>query len=569
MFRSQAGSANIVVVEITDADLAQRGRLATWPRALHADAVRNLAAAGARVIAYDILFADAGADDEAFAAAIRDAGNVVLAAAGGGGSATGEDGLRRYSDVTVPAPALRDAALALGHTNVDTDADGRVRRVPVEVGESGGPAVPSLSVAAFFTQFGRDLPAEVAPGGASPRLFGRLVPLEEGRTLRVNYAGGRTSFAAVPFAAVLTGDVPPEVVKDKIVIVGVRAAGVDRHSLPLLGNAAGLEIHANALDTLLRARFLHVRSERLSLLTGLAFSAAAALFILRSRVGYAVLGVAATGIGYLIFCAWMFQRGQILDAVNPTSALALSTMVGLVYRVFSERAAQQEVIDLFGRYVSKEVAGELVQRADLGDLRMGGELRETSVLFGDIRGFTTLSLDMDPGDLVKLLNARFEVIVNRIGEQGGIVNMFIGDAIMAFWNAPHDQPDHAYLACRAALDAAHDLEAMSQDGPEIRFGFGVNSGITLAGNVGSEGRFEYTLMGETVNTSSRLSGVSGGGEVWIGARTRELLGGRIASEELPPQQLKGMAQPIVPYRLIDGPPEPVAAAGRAMEEAVR
>jgi adenylate cyclase len=222
---------------------------------------------------------------------------------------------------------------------------------------------------------------------------------------------------------------------------------------------------------------------------------------------------------------------------------------GLVYRVYSERAAHQEVTELFGRHVSREVAAELVRQADRGEFRLGGELREVTVLFADIRGFTTLSGGMAPTVLVGLLNDRFQVVVDSVIRHGGIVNKFVGDAVMAFWNAPMSQPDHAWHACMAAMEALDQLDRLPAFEPPIRFGFGVNSGTALAGNVGSSGRFEYTMMGENVNTASRLSGAAGGGEVWIGEGTFQELKGRIGVEPLPPQQLKGMIAPIAVYRL--------------------
>jgi adenylate cyclase len=217
------------------------------------------------------------------------------------------------------------------------------------------------------------------------------------------------------------------------------------------------------------------------------------------------------------------------------------------------------------------VARELVQRADRGELDLGGELREVTVLFGDIRGFTSISQGMDPAELVGMLNRRFEVIVESIAEYDGILNKFVGDAIMAIWNAPRAQAQHAVLACRAALRIQEALAAIADEGPEIRFGLGINTGLALAGNVGAGQRLEYTVIGEAVNTASRLCGVAEGGSVWIGERTLEATSGAFDVEELPLQNLKNMAEPVKAYRLIgEAPPAGSARQprARAIEELV-
>jgi adenylate cyclase len=181
------------------------------------------------------------------------------------------------------------------------------------------------------------------------------------------------------------------------------------------------------------------------------------------------------------------------------------------------------------------------------------------VLFGDIRGFTTISEGLDPNQLVERLNRRFEIIVESVLANGGIVNKFVGDAIMAVWNAPDDQPEHALLCCLAALRAQAGIEAIEDEGPPIHFGFGVNTGPALAGNVGAVGRLEYTVMGETVNTASRLCGVAEGGQTWIGERTRQLVQEHMETEALPPQHLKNISAPVAAYRLL----REVSAAGAA------
>lgn len=374
--------------------------------------------------------------------------------------------------------------------------------------------------------------------------------------MRINYVGGQGSFDRIPFNDVVGGSFDESLVRGKVVFVGLTAAGADIHSAPLIGGADGVEIHANSLDTLLRARFLQPTDDTVTLVTALLFVVAAGFALPRWRLTHAaafvlvpIVAYPAVIIAYVVFGAFMFRQGHILDFVDPPAALAVTMIAALVYRVLTERAAQQEVAELFGRYVSPEIAQELMQRSDQGELQLGGELREVTALFADIRGFTALSERMTPSQLVKLLNRLFEVIIASVWKNGGIVNKFLGDAVVAFWNAPHEQPDHAFMACRAAVAAQAELEALALSNFAAQFGFGINTGLVLAGNVGTAGRLEYTVIGEPVNTAARLSQVAGGGEIWIGEGTHRLLRDRIEAEPLPPQYLKGMAGPVTVYRL--------------------
>ena len=556
LFVEGPGSKNIAIVAIDDASLDRYGRLGEWPRSLHATAVQNLHEAGARVIVYDILFADEGEGDEALAQAMLAADNVVLPVAGTVSTSMKGAPVYLYEAFALPVDTLRGAAASLGHTNLVNDGDGRVRRIPLAVGRVGGGQYPALSLAAFYLQFGRRPPPVLETKGDTLPLLGRTVPLEDFQTMRINYVGGEGNFDHVPFNDVVAGDFDESVVRGKAVFVGLTATGADTHSTPLIGGAHGVEIHANSLDTLLRARFLEPVNGTVTMVMALLFIVAAGFTLPRWRLTHSVVFVlvpiitySALVIAYVVFGAFTFRQGHIIDFVDPPAALAVTMMAALVYRVLTERATQRDVAELFGRYASPEIAQELMHRYDQGELQLGGELREVTVLFADIRGFTTLSETMTPSQLVGLLNRLFEVIISSIWTNGGIVNKFLGDAVVAFWNAPGQQPDHAFMACRAAISAQAHLEALVQSGPAARFGFGINTGSALAGNVGTASRLEYTVIGEPVNTAARLSQAAGGDEIWIGEGTHRLVQGRIEAEELPPQYLKGMAGPVTVYRL--------------------
>jgi adenylate cyclase len=202
--------------------------------------------------------------------------------------------------------------------------------------------------------------------------------------------------------------------------------------------------------------------------------------------------------------------------------------------------------------VSPEVAGEILHLANVDRLALGGTRREVTVLFADIRGFTAMSERMDPENVVATLNRYLGVVIERILNNGGMINKFAGDSIMAVWNAPQDQSDYALMAVKAALESQQAVADMPQesDQTQVQFGMGINTGPVLAGNIGAEGRAEYTIIGDAVNLASRLCSNAPGGQIWIGPRTHEQVKSEVDVEELEPQYFKGKAEAISAYRVL-------------------
>jgi adenylate cyclase len=229
------------------------------------------------------------------------------------------------------------------------------------------------------------------------------------------------------------------------------------------------------------------------------------------------------------------------------------SLVGLAYRFAAERTDRRELGDLFGRYASPQVMHQLTESADRGELNLGGTLREVTVLFADLRGFTGVSERLPPDEVVQFLNAAFDIMITSIVRNEGIVNKFGGDMVMGVWNAPNDVQEHAIKACRAAAEALAEMAARGlaiPDDPDAKFGFGINSGEAVAGNVGSAGRLEYSVIGDPVNVGSRLCGIAGGGEIYIGERTRDLAGHDVEVEPLGPQTLKGRSRPVDAFKVL-------------------
>jgi adenylate cyclase len=246
-------------------------------------------------------------------------------------------------------------------------------------------------------------------------------------------------------------------------------------------------------------------------------------------------------------------QGYIMNILYPSLLLLALFITDIVFMIIQEQSDKKFVKDLFGRYVSPQISKEIVSMANQGGLRLGGEEREVTILFADIRNFTTISEKMTPDGVVKMLNTCLPVLIDVIVQNGGLVNKFAGDNLMGVWNAPQSQVDHPRLAVKAALEGQQkmaELCAINTELSNVQFGIGINTGKALAGNVGSLGRAEYTVIGDEVNLASRICSVTPGGEIYIGPDTFDQTQQYFNVEAQPPQIFKGKSKPIVVYKVL-------------------
>ena len=559
LFTSQPPSPNIVIAGIDDNTLETYGRWADWPRSLHAQAIDNLNQAGAKVIGFDVIFADSSSDDELLATAMAEADNVVLAAVGTQ-LATQAGPEITYDSFILPVGGLKQAASSIGHANVVPDGDGTVRRLPLIVKSSSGQIYPSLTLAVLHRLFSMPLPQEYVLGNGAVNLLARDIPVDTSYRLRINFSADNEQRPYVSYGDVISGNFDPLLVKNKIVLIGMTATGEpDTWAIPTsASNIPGVFIHAGAMDTILTERFLIETGPIITLMIMLLLIGITAFALPRCGTWYwtdiAKGGGITVGlfVAYLIVGFFAFDRGYILGLFYPLLLLPVLYVSNIVYMVVSEQSDKRFVKELFGRYISPQISKEIVSRADAGNLRLGGEQREVSVFFADIRGFTRISEQLSPEAVMKMLNAYLSVVADAVVQHDGIVNKFVGDSIMAVWNAPQSQPDHALLAVKAAWGAQQKLAELRQRENRplpVQIGIGINTGVAVAGNVGSAGRTEYTVIGDSINTASRICSSTPGNEVWIGPETYNQTKDYIETEKLEPQQVKGKAAPITVYRV--------------------
>ena len=351
--------------------------------------------------------------------------------------------------------------------------------------------------------------------------------------------------------------VAPADFKDKIVFIGAKAAGLyDLRSTPLENALPGVDIHATFFNNLLQNDFLRragglVRAAACVLLLVGTLAAA----ILNTSVIWGLLAsIGLTGL-YLAGVIAAFKNNIWLDAVSPVMGqVGVFIMAGLI-NYYGEGRQKRAVKSAFSLYLSPQVVAQVLENPGL--LTLGGSRRVMSCFFSDLAGFTTISEALNPEDLVSLLNRYLSLMTRIIMDSGGTVDKFEGDAIMAFWGAPLIQEDHALRACLAAIDQQKAMtefrrQTLAEGLPELRVRMGVNTGPMIVGNMGSEERFDYTVMGDTVNLASRLEGANKpyGTYIMISEFTLEPVRELVEVRELDLLRVKGKLEPIRVYELL-------------------
>ncbi|HWP65207.1 MAG TPA: adenylate/guanylate cyclase domain-containing protein, partial [Candidatus Limnocylindria bacterium] len=458
-----------------------------------------------------------------------------------------------------PLPEFAEAAGNAGHINFLPDADGVYRRVPLVV-RAGDRLVPSLSlqlVRAYLD--GASATATLSPYELTAlTLGGRPLPVNGAGQMWVNFVGPPRTVPHYSAAEVLAGGVPADALRGRILLIGFTAAGFDDVTTPFAPVVPGVEVQATVVDNLLRARALwrpwwSVPAETLMIvlagvLTGVA--------VRRLRGVGAALAAGGLVLVYLGASQVLFARqGLVLGAVYPVAGIFLCALAGVAFQATREERAKRQIREAFSRYLNPEVT-ELVAE-DPSRLRLGGERYEITVLFSDIRGFTTISEQLTPEVLGELLTEYLSAMTDIVFKHDGLLDKYVGDALMAFWGAPIAVPDHPRRACAAALEMQATVERLNvgwreRGLPRIEIGVGINTGFAIVGNFGSERRFSYTAIGDTVNLASRLEGLNKtyGTHLLISNETRQATGGAFACRAVGEVTVRGRKGGTGVYELL-------------------
>jgi adenylate cyclase len=605
----QTVSRPVVIVDIDEASLKDIGQW-PWPRTIVADLITQLTQLGVVAIAFDVIFAEPDrmspsiaatsfrnldeatrdklrtlpSNDEVLAEAIRRSRVVV----GQVGSATPvprsqtESALKTGFAVKGPdpgpflvtfagllrnVPLIEEAAAGRGVFSIRPERDGIVRRVPI-VMLAQGSMVPSLSMELLrvVTNSGAILVRTDQAGVQSVAVPGLEVPTDQNGRFWVHF-NRHDPARYVSAKDVLQGRVPRDQVEGKLVLVGTSAAGLlDVKTTPVSAAMPGVEVHAQVLESALTKSLLTypnyaIGAELLvAVLMGLAIIIVAPM--LRASI---VIALGAIVVAALIGMSWYFysQYNLLIDFTYPLMSSLFVYLTLIFVNYFKEQKQRQQIRAAFGFYLSPALVEQLARSPE--KLVLGGEERKMTILFSDVRGFTTISehYKHDPQGLTRLMNRFLTPLTNAIIERKGTIDKYIGDAIMAFWNAPLDDPQHEINACEAALEMLARAEKLNQEFKReadlnggkympLRVGIGLNTGPCVVGNMGSDFRFNYSVLGDTVNVASRLEARTKDYRipVVIGAGTEQHAKEKFATMEIDRIQVKGKTEPETVFTVL-------------------
>jgi adenylate cyclase len=544
---TQEAPDDVVVVAVDDRTFSELGFQWPFPRSLHGRVIDRLHEAGAKVIGVDIQFTEPTVpkQDEALIGAVQRAGGVVLSTTEtndhgesrvfGGEEVVNEIGARAANTVVIPEPGGKIRKL---HYSVD----GLVS-FPIAIAEA-------------------DTGEEIGPG-----------EMEGDGEAWIDYRGPPGTLANYSYSRVLRGKVPDSAFRGKTVIIGATAPSLqDVHATSTTKDElmSGPEIQANAAWTAEHGFPLSSSNVVIDLLLILLLASAPAAATLRISAIPALLVAVGLALFYALAAQLAFDSGVVLPFVYPMLGLVLSALGALAVNYVINAFERQHVHSTFARFVPAAVVSEVLARTD-EDLRLGGERREATILFSDLRGFTSYSEQLSPDAVIAVLNRYLGEMSDAIMDHGGTLVAYMGDGIMALFGAPLDQPDHADRAVAAAREMLEERLSrfnawMEEEGMGRGFdmGIGLNTGTVMTGQVGSERRVEYTAIGDTTNTASRLEGMTKGTghQIFIADTTRTALQREVPDLELVGEyEVRGRTQPITVWTLPTRPAEEPGSGG--------
>ena len=532
--------APIVIVSIDEASFVELNMQWPFPRETHARLIETVAAGRPLAIGVDVIFDQPSSrgprDDEALGAAVARAGRVILGAM----PVVDAQALTTRYVPNLPLPVIRVGAAGIGAINLVHDGDSRVRRARRSVW-TGAEQMPGFAAELYRVATAAGLPA---------------APLPREDEILINFTGPPGTFPWVPYYRVVTGEIGPEVFRDKIVLVGPTSEPMhDVFSTAFTRGGElmpGVEIHANLLETYIAGTRVRPLPAAASTMLAAATAVLAGALVVRLHPLRALGAVAALWVvGMVAAYALFVHVGLWLQSAASALALVLGYGITVVDHFVREQRERRRLSQFFSPSVLREVVRHRRQRS------LGSSRRMVTVLFCDIRGFTALSERLPPETVAEMLAEYLSEMTEVIFAHGGTVDKYVGDCVMALYNAPLEDPDHVRNALRTALDLQErTLQVAARWEPRlgiaIRSGIGINTGEAVVGTLGSRQRLEYTAVGDTINLGSRLEALTKeyGVAIIISEFTRQRLVGEFLTRELGEVTVRGRSRPVKVYGVL-------------------
>lgn len=576
----------VVIVAIDHKSIKEIGRW-PWSREVTGRLIENLSLYyGTKVTALDIVFSESQnpTADRALATSVKKSGNVVM-----GYFFREEQGvllpeavsqlenakvklikveegvqnipLLEYANADLNIPQIGDGALDFGFFNARPDSDG-LYRSSILLLLFNGDIYPSLSMKALQHYWGSETMLDVRLWGIDGVQIGESrIPARENGTMALNYYGPAGTFSTVSAVDVIKKRLPREAIKGKIAFVGATEIGIyDLRPTPFDATQPGIEIHATVAANALEKRFLKYDgvTQEMEIACIILFPLLLGILLAFAPGTFAGLGImGAVTIVFAVFNYQMFASAfRDMTVIYPLLGIGITYLGSEAWRNLVVERKGRHLKKAFSSYVSPDLVKQIEKDPD--KLILGGEQRELSILFSDIRGFTTVSESLTPPELVKLLNEYLSPMTRIVLEEKGTLDKFIGDAVMAIFNAPLDVTDHADRACTAAVRMMERLAELNRDFQArgmntIDIGIGINTGPAVVGNMGADIRFDYTAIGDSVNLASRLEGLNKyyGSHILVSEDCRsKVTDSRFIFREVDRVRVKGKHLPVVMYELM-------------------
>jgi len=512
--------SDITMIAIDDKSINEIGRW-PWQRSVFADALGKLK--DAKVIGIDVSFLEPENDEnDALMQAKLDIlkGKVVLV------SECSQFIGGRCEKWMSPVFNVETGA-----ANVYSES-GITRSVP-----SGIDSIESFSRIIAERYLNRNLTLDEKNYAEKPKVSGIT------GTQSVPYYIRFSRFKKISFSDFMNGSFD---VKGKIVLIGATANNLHDFRETPIGTLSGVEVHASAIQTMIKNSFLHMQSNSSIILWIFILSAIVSLALWRFKLWISTLMSAALILMYPIVAIFRFDSGIIYNLLYPLLSIVLTyfAIIGAYYLIESRQ--RKWISSVLGKYVSDEVAKQILERGEEA-LNLKGKRKTVTILFSDVRGFTSMSEKMEPEEVVSILNKYLSRMTDIVFENHGTLDKYVGDEIMATYNVPLDMEDHAYHAVKTAIEMQ---KAAKNIGKELKYGIGINTGDAIVGNIGSKKRLDYTVIGDSVNLAARLCGKAEPNQILISETTNELVKGIVKTRSIGEIMVKGKAKPLKVYEVV-------------------